>query len=107
MCSAGLANEGSTSCTPKHSIRVYCPWQTFLPISALITNSNKRMYVGTYVDVVAGLHVECFKALDAIATLTMQIIIGKVKIHTYLRMDIILYAVLVCVMHLYSEIHIP
>lgn len=38
------------------------------------------MYVGTYVDVVAGLHVECFKALDAIATLTMLIIIGKVKI---------------------------
>ena len=38
------------------------------------------MYVGTYVDVVAGLHVECFKALDAIATQTVLVIIGKVKI---------------------------
>ena len=57
------------------------------------------MYVGTYVDVVAGLHVECFKALDAIATLTMLIIIGKVKIHTYLRMDIILlqYLSVLCI----------
>lgn len=66
------------------------------------------MYVGTYVDVVAGLHVECFKALDAIATLTMLIIIGKVKIRTYVSPHgHYSFAVLVCVMHLYSEIHIP
>lgn len=35
-------------------------------------------------DLVAGLLAECFKAFDAIATQTMLIIIGKVKIRTYL-----------------------